>query len=492
MTQPIEVVSTGVPSFDVVLGGGIPRRHSVVVTGNPGAGKTILCSQLAFMQARAGRRTIIATITSEPHDKLIHELRGFTFFDEGLVGEEVFFVNVYQALKKGHKEARELLVQLVQSRRAGTLFVDGLRALRDLWQDEARLREFMHELTVGVSAADCNSVFSAEYDLPTLTSRPEATTVDGIVSLAVSAQGTQRSRRIEVAKLRGRAHLTGEHAVRIDERGVTITPRLESVTPPDVDYEPSEGRAGFGLPALDALMGGGLPRESGTLVVGSTGIGKTLLSLQFAADAARVGERALFVSFYEPPASLVRRSANVGLQLRPLLDAGALTIDYVPPMQLDADQLLEGVLARAQRLDVRRLVLDGMVELERALPDASRMRELLTALMIRLRRLKVTAIYTKELTRLAGDVDFSDTPVSLIAENLMFLRYIELRGTLRRILSVVKMRASEFDVSLREFTVGAEGLRVLEPLRDATGLLTGVAHLLPPGTATGELPGGAP
>ncbi len=481
MTTPIEIISSGIPSFDAILGGGLPRRHSLVVTGNPGSGKTILCSQVAFMQARAGRRSVIATITSEPHDKLISELRGFTFFDEALVGEEVFFVSIYAALKKGHKEARDLLLQLVQSRRAGTLFIDGLRALRDLWQDEARLREFMHDLTVGVAAADCTTLLSTEYDLATLTTRPEATTVDGIVSIAVNPLGTQRSRRIEVVKLRGRPHLVGEHPVRIDERGLTITPRLETVTPADVDYRPSPGRADFGLPELDALLHGGLPRESGTLLVGSTGIGKTLLSLHFAAAAAQAGERALFVSFYEPPASLIRRAAGVGLHLQPLVDSGALAIDYDPPLQLDADQLLEQVLARLQELDARRLVLDGLVEVERALTDPTRQRELLTALMIRLRQMRVTAIYTKELTRLAGDVDFSDTPVSLIAENLMFMRHIELRGTLRRILSVVKMRASAYDVSLREFVFDG-GVKVLEPLREATGLLTGVAHLLPPGT----------
>src|SRR5688500_282185 len=96
-----QVISTGIASFDAVLGGGLPHRQSLVVTGNPGTGKTILCSQMAFAQARAGRRTVIATITSEPNDKLIEGLRDFTFFDEAFVGEEVFLVSAYPWLKKG-------------------------------------------------------------------------------------------------------------------------------------------------------------------------------------------------------------------------------------------------------------------------------------------------------------------------------------------------------------------------------------------------------
>ena len=49
-----QLFSSGIPSFDLLLGGGIPRRQSVIITGNPGCGKTILCSQLAFLAAHTG------------------------------------------------------------------------------------------------------------------------------------------------------------------------------------------------------------------------------------------------------------------------------------------------------------------------------------------------------------------------------------------------------------------------------------------------------
>ncbi|MCO5169970.1 MAG: AAA family ATPase [Planctomycetes bacterium] len=483
-----EVVPTGIPGLDEVLGGGLPRRSTVVVAGLPGAGKTILCAQVALLMARAGRRSIVATITSEAHDELIQELGAFDFFDPALVGEEVFFVSAYPWLKKGSREARELLLQLARARGAELVVIDGLRVLRDLWRDEARVREFMHDLTVGLAAAGCTGLFNIEYALDQVVAFPEGTTVDGLIGLSIERHGNHRRRRLEVLKLRGRRHLHGDHPVRIDPRGVSVTPRLETVTALDDDFEPRDGRASFGLPQLDALLRGGLPRESGTLIIGSTGIGKTLLSLHFAAAGARAGEPAVFVSFYEPPAALVRRAAAVGLDLEPLVRAGALRFEYAPPVDLDPDELAARFLGRVAALGAGRLVVDGMAEVERLLGDESREREFLTALMIHLRRRRVTTIYTKELSRLVGDVDLSDTPVSLIAENLVFARHVELGGEVRRVLSILKMRASGFDASLREFQIREDGLHVLAPLRATTGLLTGLAHLLPPGHAPAEPP----
>ena len=105
-----EISSTGVPLLDDLLGGGIPRRQSVIITGDPGSGKTILCSQIAFAQATAGSNVVLATITSEPHDKLVEELRGFTFFDADKLGNEIFLVSAYASLVKGPDEAKEVTV----------------------------------------------------------------------------------------------------------------------------------------------------------------------------------------------------------------------------------------------------------------------------------------------------------------------------------------------------------------------------------------------
>jgi circadian clock protein KaiC len=96
----------------------------------------------------------------------------------------------------------------------------------------------------------------------------------------------------------------------------------------------------------------------------------------------------------------------------------------------------------------------------------------------------VTSLFTKEVPKIAGtELDFSDTPIAILGENLLLLRYVELRGRIHRVLSILKMRDSKYDGDLREFEISDTGIRVLAPIRSATGLLTGQAR--PIGTNVG-------
>jgi circadian clock protein KaiC len=472
-----DLLGTGNASLDVLLGGGIPIRNAVIVAGDPGTGKTVLCSQIAFANAARGGKTVLATVTSEPHDKLVHALRAFAFFDAGRIGEDIYLLSAYPWLLKGPREARDGLLKAVRERKAQLLFIDGLRAVRDLWQDESKVRSFLYELNVGLAQVGAVGLFTTEYPLHRLLELPEATTVDGIVSLAMRAQGEGVVRRAQVVKLRGRPHLTGQHVMRIDSRGVEITPRLEAVTRPNADFEPSSERVGFGLPELDRLLGGGVYRQTTTIIAGGTGVGKTLLSLYFAESGARAGEPSLFVSLSEPTKVLVQRARRVGLDLAGQLESGRLTLDFCPAIEAEADHLAEYLLRRVEQLGARRLVLDGLSLLEDTLSrHGERTRPFLMALTARLREAGVTTVFVKQVPKVAGpELDFSDSAISILAENVLLLRHLELRGRLRRTLSALKMHDSDYDQNLREFELGSTGLRVLDPIASIERLHTGAA-----------------
>jgi circadian clock protein KaiC len=481
-----KIISTGVPTLDHLLGGGIPARQAVVVTGDPGTGKTILCSQIAFAHAARGENVVVATVASEPHDKLLDELREFSFFDPERVGKEIFVLSAYPWVKKGPKEAKDILLKTLRDRKAKLLFVDGMRSLRDLWADEAKLRDFLYELNVGVSQHDAIALFTTEYSTEKLMEYPEATTVDGIVGLSTVRAGGRVLRRARVVKLRGRAHLTSEHLMHITADGIRIVPRLEETTQPERAYEPTLARAEFDLPELDEILRGGLPAKSTTMLAGSTGVGKTLLSLRFCAAGARRGEPALLVSYSEPVPRLVARAQRIGLEVQPLLDAGTLHVEYRTTVNTEGDDLVNEILDRVQETGAKRLVVDGISDIEHGILDHERVRTLLSALIIELRNRGVTAVFVKEVAKIAGpDLDFSDSPISVTAENVIFLRHVELRGRLRRILSILKMRESGYDPHVREFAIESNGIRVLDPLRESEGLLTGLPRAIFPPDAGG-------
>jgi circadian clock protein KaiC len=477
VSSPRTVLSTGVPGFDALLGGGLPVRQSVLITGQPGTGKTVLASQVAFHHAAQGTPVVLATTTSESQAKLLEDLAGFSFFSRERLGEELFFLSIYSWLKKGSREAREILINTVRERKARLLVVDGLRSVRDLWQDEAKLREFFYELAVGLATVNCTALFITEYPLDKLINFPESTTVDGIISLSFDESRVGRVRRAEVVKLRGMKHLQGRHVLRIDTSGIRVLPRAEAVTAPDVDFAPPEGRAPFGLPELDRLFDGGLPLQSAALIAGSTGVGKTLLGLHFAAAGAARGEKSFVFASSEPVAGLVARARRVNLELQPLIASGALSLRYDPCFEVEADEIVAGLLAELERTGAKRLVFEDVDLIERSLESPARARAFFGALLIRLRTMGITSLFTRKISKLVGpELDFSESPMATIAENLLFLRQVELRGRLHRVLSILNLRNSRFDSSLREFEIRNEGLRVLRPLNSAEGLLTGTAR----------------
>lgn len=472
--------STGIALLDRLLGGGIPERQTLIVTGDPGTGKTVLCSQIAFAQAARGTNVVLATLASEAQDKLMAELEGFSFFDADRIGNELFVVSAYPWVQKGPKEAKDLLLKTVRERKARLLFVDGVRSLRDMWQDEAKLRGFLYELNVGLAQLDAVALLTTEYPLRKLMEFPEATTVDGIVALSALRFGGRVVRRLEVAKLRGRAHLTGEHLMHITGGGIVIVPRLEETTDANQDFQPTGERCAFGLPELDSVLSGGLPAMSTTLMAGSTGVGKTLLATKFIATGAAQGEPGLLVSYSEPVGRLVARARGVAIDVEPLMRAGNMHLRYRASTNLEGDDLIAEILQQTRELGIKRLVVDGIGEVEECILEKERVRGMLTSLIVRLRDWGVTTLFIKEVPKLAGpDVDFSDTPISITAENMLFFRQVELRGRLRRVASVLKMRESGYDPYVRELEISSAGLRVLGPLDSAEGLLTGVARYLP-------------
>jgi circadian clock protein KaiC len=465
--------------LDECLGGGLPEGQALLLAGVSGSGKTVLSSQVAFAMAASGANAIVATTTTDPHDKLLEDLAGFDFFDRARIGRELFLLSAYPALKKGPEEARELLVSTIRERRAALLVLEGIATARDLWKDPARFREFLYDLNVALSATRCTALLTVAEGLQRVLHGPEATTLDGILALSLEERASAAFRHLQVHKIRGRAHLTGRHTTRIDRAGIRVFPRLEALPRTDAAYEPPDARSAFGLAELDALLHGGVRRETATVLAGTTGVGKTLLGLHFAAEGARRGEPSLVYAFVDPPRSLVGRARGVGLDLEPLLRDGTLRIEYPPPVEVDADELVHDILGKVVAAGARRLVVDGSDELSDAVLDPDRTKALWAAILVRLRAMHVTSLFTKQIAKIVGpELDFGDAPVAVLAENLLLLRYVELRSAVHRVLSILTLRDSGFDPALREVRISSDGVHVLGTVQSAEGLTTGLARPL--------------
>ena len=480
---------SGVPRLDPILGGGVPRGALVIIVGPPGSGKTTLANQMAFAAAHAGRRAMVLTALSEPTSKLIAHLSNFSFYDDDLVGDTIQFHSLQQFLSGGLEATGDEIVAEARRTRASFVVLDGFRGIRGADVNPQAARQFLYDVGTTLSVLGTTTVITSESDPRDPYFFPEATTGDLIIGLRYELIGARQWRGIEALKVRGGAPLTGMHGMAISFDGMAAFPRLEARVAASStgsragEYHEADraderlaadgqldGSAAFGLPRLDALMDGGLTRGTSTLVVGSLGTGKTLLALHFAVAGAASGEPTLLLGFRESHRQLRLKADpfQLGPQLeRALAPDGNLTFIRWSPVELVPDIVADQLLNLLDTLGIRRLVVDSASELERAVietGDPRRVDNYLAALVEALRMRGVTALFTKEIPQTtAPELDFARNPISVMAENVLLLRREERDAELERTLSVIKMRFSAHDGSMRlPFTITPpEGFRLV-------------------------------
>src|SRR5712691_12575285 len=92
----LQLLSSGIPSLDGILGGGFPEYSSNLIAGDPGSGKTTLCHQILFANASPEKPALYFTIIGEPPLKMLRYQQQFTFFDRAKVDASIHFVNLSQ------------------------------------------------------------------------------------------------------------------------------------------------------------------------------------------------------------------------------------------------------------------------------------------------------------------------------------------------------------------------------------------------------------
>ncbi len=476
VTPPL--LHTGVPNLDLILGGGIPREDVVLVIGLAGTGKTTLCLQTLFHAARSGESGVYVSTVSEPATKLLRHVRGFSFYDETLIGKRVFLLSAYPIIKQSLAAVSTALVRAVQEHHASLVVIDGLMSFHDLHPDRPEVRTFIYELGATLATLSCTTIVTSSGIAGTVEHQfPEFTMADGILVLEMEDVGAQTLRRIRVRKMRGLDPLLGKHSVRVDRHGLTVYPRLEAIFMPR-DIGLSQERVSTGSPELDALMSGGPRAHSITLLAGAIGTGKTLAALQFIMEGATRGERGVFIGFRETRQQLLDKASFFHLDLAGAVGNGRVEIFQRAPVDLDLDRVTWEMLEMLERVAPQRVVIDSISEIEEATTPSRSARGYMAALAGWLQDHQISTLVVKEVPQAIGpELDFTGTPLAVLSENLILMRWVEFRGETYRILSVLKMRDSAFDASIRQYVIDHRGLRILRPSETAEGLLAGVGRM---------------
>ena len=184
--------------------------------------------------------------------------------------------------------------------------------------------------------------------------------------------------------------------------------------------------------------------------------------------------------FYETPAAILDKANALQLPIERLIKQGHVEVIWQPTTEGLLDETCDRLVEAVRRRGVRRLFIDGLQGFERLAPESERLGHIFSAFSSEFRGLGVSTLYTAE-SDLIGPVlglplsGLSLQGVSCIAEIILVTRYVELRSRLHRMISVLKVRDSEINSALHEFTVTKNGIVIAPDSTTAESILADAA-----------------
>lgn len=475
----LQRVSTGTAGLDRVTDGGLIAERTYVLSGPAGSGKTLLA--LSFLAATPDDETALLINLEEDIDDMRRnaaqlgidlsavEIRDLsptasTFTEEG----------TYDMFEPDEVESgtfRETVREAVADVSPDRVVVDPITQLHYLTPDTYQFRQQVLGLSRFLTDRAATVVLTAQ-DSEHVPVEDLQFVTDGHVVL----DPTGPVDRVDVPKLRGSGTLPGDHAYRIDDDGVTVYPALG---PGDRTVEPDMETVTTGVDALDELLGGGLERGTTTVVAGPTGVGKTTLATQFASAAAARGERTVLYLFEERWPSFRWRSEALGIPVVEMQAEGLLEVVEVEPLRYSPQEFAAQVQSAVEDRGAEVVGVDGITGYQLTLQgQQDRLTQELHALCRYLNNSGVTTLLTDETDGVTGEFSATDSGVSYIVDTILFVRYVEVGGEIRKAAGVLKKRTSGFERALREFEITPDGIELGEPMRGLQGILTGSPQIV--------------
>lgn len=469
-----ERLSTGISGVDNILNGGLLPGRSTLVRGPPGAGKTLFGIEYLAAGLDNGENTLFINF-GEPEEYLREdvatvgrELEAIEFLDLGPSKEEFADDTTYDVFPAAEVEGPSVTAEITETIdevEPDRVVIDPSTQLRYLATDAHQFRKQMLGLLRLLQEEGATTVF---------TSQQSASAPDDdlqFLSDVVIHLDHSGTRTVRVSKFRGSDFRRGEHSLRITDDGIECAPAL---VPESHDQAFTHETVSSGVPELDELLNGGIERGTITFLSGPTGVGKTTTGLQFTKEAAGRGEHSVLYSFEEGRDTLLHRAEGVNIPVRAMLDRGTLQVEEIQPLTVTANEFAQQVRRAVEDDDAELVMIDGIGGYRQSIRDVSDngINEI-AALGRYLKNMGVTTIIISEVHQITGDFQVTENRTSYLADNILFLRHIEHRGELRKVIGVLKKRTSDYEKRLRELEITRNGIKVGQPLPDLHGILTG-------------------
>jgi circadian clock protein KaiC len=485
-TDANALASSGIAGLDDILRGGFPRDYMFLIAGSPGTGKTTLAMQFLLEGAARGESCLYLSLSeTKPEIEKVARSHGWDLSkihisplvpsERKLSADSQLTVFSPSELELG--ETTEALIAAARKHKAQRVVIDSMSEIRLIAQNPLRYRRQILALKQFFSEHGCTALLLDDLSGGGHGDHVE-TIAHGVLVLEHLANqfGAER-RRVRISKMRGVAFRGGFHDLTIRTGGLDVFPRLVAAEHPAAfhEHELPSGNA-----ELDELLGGGLPVGTSTLLLGPAGTGKSTVASQFAAAAARRGDRAAVFIFDENIGTYRSRSRKLGIPVEEALEKQLITIQQIDPAELSSGEFIALVRRTVAGEDeagkpAKVVVIDSLNGYLNAMPEEKFLTAQLHELFAYLGYQGVMTLLTLTQSGLVGNMG-SPVDTTYLADNVILFRYFEAAGWVRRAISVVKKRSGQHERTIRELDMNEHGLAIGAPLEGFQGVLLGVPN----------------
>jgi circadian clock protein KaiC len=467
---------TGIPGLDEILCGGFIARQMYLVDG---AGKTTFALQYLLEGMRRGEKCTYVTLSETRRELLAGaashgwalddiEILELVPDEDDLRSDEQLTMLPTSEVELG-ETTRRVLDTLERSAPSRLVF-DSLSELRLLAQNSLRYRRQVLAFKQFFVGREC-TVLLIDDRTGTGPDLQLHSIAHGVIALnSQSPTYGQIRRELQVIKFRGSDFISGFHDFTIRRGGMTVYPRLVAA---GHGAPFAKSVLSSGVPALDALLGGGIDRGTSTLLIGPPGSGKSSIALQYASAAADRGDHVSTFIFDETKSALLVRSAGIGLHIVEGPGPGQMAIRQIDPAAISPGEFAHLVRDAVERDHARVIIIDSLNGYLNAMPQNSYLTAQLHELLSYLNNLGVATFFTVAQSGMIGSSMNAPVDASYLADSVVLLRYFELAGAVRKAISVLKKRTGGHEGSIRELRFDAAGIHLSEPLLQLRGILTG-------------------
>jgi circadian clock protein KaiC len=478
-TAATDICSTGISGLDEILNGGFPADRVYLVQGDPGSGKTTLALQFLREGVRLGQKCVYIGL-SETKTELIAaaESHGWSLDDIELVelsalkdilDLETMNTVFYPSEVELNRTMKILLAEVEKTHPARVVF-DSLSEIRLLAQEPLRYRRqilFLKQYFAGrkttVLLLDDKTATDHELQVQSI--------AHGVLAMhKMETEFGAERRRLRIVKIRGHHFRDGNHDYVIATGGLAVFPRLVAA---DYHREFRPDTVSSGVAELDALLGGGLVRGTGNLILGPAGAGKSAIATLYARAVAGRGEACSIFLFEENREQYITRAASLGMDMRPEIERGRIRIQQIDPAEVSPGELAHIIVQSVEKEGIKMVLIDSLNGYLNAMPQERFLILQLHELLTYLNQQGVLTVVAMAQHGLLGDMQ-TPADVTYLADTVVILRYFEAMGEVRKAISVIKKRGGPHEKTIRELELGRHGIRLGNPLREFRGVLKGV------------------